>query len=518
MSDRSQPPQNDPDTPIMPGKVTQNRAGRVLSSLDNAISRAIRPSGETMLLRQSLVWSRTILWTIIGMAVGLILWACLAHMEEVVHAVGKLEPRGAVQEIQSPVSGVISAILVEEGARVVAGQPLVRLDPKVASAELESLRQLLASMKNEESFYTQLFQEGRVSGTIATGIPPAMIDLAKNRESLEAENRLLRAQIAFSSSGANLDNDQSKLFEEAEKDRTEKLTQAQLKAELAEKDLTATTTQLEQARLLFENSRKILDSYQKLVGKGSVSMNEYLARESETIKAEAQVKQNESNIARLRVELDRAKKEATNINTMYRKEAMTRLGENMNKIADIESGLTRMRLANLQRISEVESRLAESTASLEHHQITSPVDGIVFEIVSSKPGTVLIPKDVVLKIVPSEELIAKIDISNRDIGFVHIGLPGEVEIASFPAREYGRIKGKLVFIGSDALPPTQEKPYYSFPAKISLGKQSLKVRSLNVPLQSGMAVSVNIKVRDRRVINLFLDFLLGPLDKMKEIR
>lgn len=489
-----------------------------LAPLRSAITRAILPSGETMLLRQSLVWSRAILWSIIGMAVGVILWACLAHMEEVVHAVGKLEPRGAVQDVQSPVSGVISAILVEEGARVIAGQPLVRLDPRVASAELAALRQLLASMKSEESFYDQLFQTGNIERTPPTRIPLAMVDLAKNRNSLEAENRLLRAQIAFSSAGVNLDPDQTRLFEEAEKDRTGKLTQAQLKVELAEKDLAATTAQLAQVSLILENSRKILDSYRKLVGKGSVSGNEYLTRESETIKAEAQFKQNESLIARLKVELNRANEEARNIDTAYRKEAMSRMGENMNKIAEIESGLTKVRLANSQKISEIESRLAETAASLEHHQITSPVDGIVFEIVSSKPGTVLVPKDIVLKIVPTEELIAKVDISNRDIGFVQTGLPCEIEVASFPAREYGRIVGKLVFLGSDALPPTQAKPNYSFPAKISFEKQSLEVRSHTVPLQSGMAVSANIKVRNRRVISLFLDFLLGPLDKMKEVR
>lgn len=489
-----------------------------MASLSNAISRAILPSGETMLLRQSLVWSRAILWSIIGMTVGLVLWACLAHMEEVVHAVGKLEPRGAVQDVQSPVSGVISAILVEEGARVVAGQPLIRIDPKVASAELASLRQLLTSMKSEESFYDQLFHVGNIGDTPPTGIPPAMLDLAKNRNSLEAENRLLRAQIASSSAGVNLDPDQTRLFEEAEKDRKEKFTQAQLKAEVAEKDLAATTAQLEQVRLILENSRKILDSYRKLVGKGSVSGNEFLVRESEEIKAEAQFLQNESNIARLKVELNRAKEEANNINTAYRKEAMSRLGQNMNRLAEIESGLTRVRLANSQKISEIESRLAESSASLDQHQITSPVDGIVFEIVSSKPGTVLAPKDIVLKIVPSEELIAKVDITNRDIGFVHTGMPCDIEVASFPAREYGRIVGKLDFVGSDALPPTQAKPYYSFPAKISIEKQSLVVRSHTIPLQSGMAVSANIKIRDRRVISLFLDFLLGPLDKMKEVR
>ena len=490
---------------------------KLLASIYTSVRRAIHQEDQTMFFRQSLVWSRAILWTIIGAAVGLLLWACLAHMEEVVHATGKLEPQGSVQDVQSPVAGVISAILIKEGDRVKAGQPLVRLDPKVAAAELSSLREMLASMKNEESFYGQLFDAG-MAGSPPVGLPPGLADLAKNKVSLEAENRLLRAQIAFSSAGIALDPDQTRLFEESEKDRKEKLSSAELKAERAQKDLAASNSQLAQNKLLLENSRKILDSYRKLVESGGVARVDYLTRESEAIQAETQVKRLESLALSLSVDISRANEEAANINTAYRKDAMSRLGDNTKKIAEIESGLTKVRLANSQKISEIESRLTGSSASLEHHEITSPSDGIVFEIVSSKPGTVLAPKDIVLKIVPSEELIAKVNITNRDIGFVRPGLASEVEVDSFPAREYGRIDGRLIFVGSDALPPTQAKPFYSFPAKIEISRQSLKVRGVDIPLQSGMAVSANIKVRNRRVISLFVDFLLGPLDKMKEVR
>jgi hypothetical protein len=33
-----------------------------------------------------------------------------------------------------------------------------------------------------------------------------------------------------------------------------------------------------------------------------------------------------------------------------------------------------------------------------------------------------------------------------------------------------------------------------------------------------MSVSANIKVRKRKVINFFIDTLLGPLEKMEELR
>jgi HlyD family secretion protein len=91
-------------------------------------------------------------------------------------------------------------------------------------------------------------------------------------------------------------------------------------------------------------------------------------------------------------------------------------------------------------------------------------------------------------------------------------------VDTFPKREFGFVEGEVYFVGSDVLPPNEVRQFYSFPAKISLAKQSLHVRSKNILLQSGMSVGVNIKVRKRRVINIFIDSLLGPVDKMREVR
>ncbi len=139
-------------------------------------------------------------------------------------------------------------------------------------------------------------------------------------------------------------------------------------------------------------------------------------------------------------------------------------------------------------------------------------------MISGTPGTVVGAKDVVLKIVPSEELVAKIKITNKDIGFMRLGMPAEVEVESFPKLEFGYIDGEIVFIGSDALPPDEVTPTYTFPATVSLQKQFLQVHDKEIPLQSGMSVGVNLRVRDRRVINFFLDSLMGPVEKMREVR
>ena len=55
-----------------------------------------------------------------------IIWLSVAKTEEIVTVTGKLEPRGSVQEIQMPLGGITSEILVKEGDSVVAGQIVMK--------------------------------------------------------------------------------------------------------------------------------------------------------------------------------------------------------------------------------------------------------------------------------------------------------------------------------------------------------------------------------------------------------
>jgi HlyD family secretion protein len=124
----------------------------------------------------------------------------------------------------------------------------------------------------------------------------------------------------------------------------------------------------------------------------------------------------------------------------------------------------------------------------------------------------------ILKIVPDDTLVAKVFITNKDIGFVREGMPVDVRIDSFPYSEFGDVKGKLIWIGSDALPPEQIRPFYSFPAKIQLERQSLVINDKKVPLQSGMSISTNIRVRDRTVMSIFTDLFVDKTESLKNVR
>ncbi|MFM8830379.1 MAG: HlyD family efflux transporter periplasmic adaptor subunit [Spartobacteria bacterium] len=514
----------------------ENKPFRFLAPLDRLVMRipalrhVLRPDSDTMVLRQTHFWSRAILWTIIGTFVAAVLWACFAKTDEVIHATGKLEPRGSVRDVQSPVGGVVEESVVREGDRVKAGQILVRLDSKVSAAEVKSLEERLASMNAERAFYDSLFNEAQPADAAPKTVSREIADLAKNRAALMAEVKLLRRlrdetsqlhkaiQTSEASNAAlgvedpvSIQLAEMKALVEGDYAREQGLDADSDSLKFFANELTSLSEQylrsrdqLEELRKIEANKRQAFEAFTKLNKDGNLSRVDFLARQSEWMNSIAQVKNLEA--------------QTQNIPTVFKTETNNRIQENGKRIAEIDANLTKVRLENVKLISETGSRLAAARETLVYHEIKAPSDGIVFETVATKPGTVVAAKDPVLRIVPSGELIAKVDITNRDIGFISLGMPCEVEVDTFPKREFGFIEGEVYFVGSDVLPPNEVRKFYSFPAKISLAKQSLQVRDKNITLQSGMSVGVNIKVRKRHVINIFLDSLLGPIDKMKEVR
>ena len=98
-------------------------------------------SHDETALQQSNVWARTVTWTLIATTSFAFAWLALAKTEEIVVAAGKLEPIGAVKDIQMPVGGIAQQILVKEGEAVKSGQVLIELDTESSSQKQKSVIQ-----------------------------------------------------------------------------------------------------------------------------------------------------------------------------------------------------------------------------------------------------------------------------------------------------------------------------------------------------------------------------------------
>ena len=171
-------------------------------------------------------------------------------------------------------------------------------------------------------------------------------------------------------------------------------------------------------------------------------------------------------------------------------------------------------------LQSLQSQLAEINQTLRYQVIKAPVNGVVFDLKPKVIGYAAQSTETVMKIVPFDKLEARVEISTADIGFVRVGMPADVSIDSFPATDFGVLLGTVRKIGSDALPPdpAKQREEYRYSADIRLASQQLKLKNgRELPLQVGMSVVANIKLRKVSYLQLLLGGFRDKADALRRI-
>ena len=111
------------------------------------------------------------------------------------------------------------------------------------------------------------------------------------------------------------------------------------------------------------------------------------------------------------------------------------------------------------------------------------------------------------------------EVESRSIGYIRVGIPADISIDSYPATDFGVIEGEVTQIGSDALPPVPSSAKgYRFPTIIALDSQKLKQKNGNeLPLQVGMSLTANIKLRKVTYLQLLLGSFRDKADSLREL-
>ncbi|MCA1995007.1 MAG: HlyD family secretion protein [Coleofasciculus sp. S288] len=499
---------------------------------NNSVSTGNGKFDQPVILRQSRGWSRGILWTIIGVTTFGVIWASVAKIDQAVPAQGKLEPQDAVKEVQAPVSGVVTELNVEDGKRVEQGEVLLRLDPTVAQAELKSLIKIKDSLIKENGFYRAALRNPASPPTPPPDLEGSRLDLSselpsllESRNALFEENRLYRTQLIGDSQGANLSPKERERLRVAASELNSRVAANELEVGQLKRQLAQNEVQLSNARSRLEVQQEILDNIQVVAQEGGIAKIQYLNQQQEVKTRQAEVDQLVVEQSRLELDIAQAEQQLLNTKAASNKDLTDLIAANDKQINDVNSRIDAIKrslretiLGNEKRIAEIDSQLSQTKVNLSYQELRAPVGGTVFDLQPSAPGFVTSTTEPILKIVPDDTLMAKVYLTNKDIGFVREGMLVDVRIDSFPFSEFGDIKGELVWIGSDALPPDQIRPYYSFPAKVKLNRQSLMINGKTVPLQSGMSVSTNILVRDRTVLSIFTDLFVEKTESLKTVR
>jgi HlyD family secretion protein len=203
-----------------------------------------------------------------------------------------------------------------------------------------------------------------------------------------------------------------------------------------------------------------------------------------------------------------------------------------NKVQEVEGRLQQAKVERLRQqaileqgarelqgnLADLRSKLIELNVNIRYQAIRAPEAGLVFELKPKSRGFVAQTSEPVMKIVPFDRLEARVEVPSKDIGFVQVGKAADISIDSFPASDFGVLQGTVRKIGSDALPPDQLTQFYRFPVDIRLNSQQLKLKSgVSLPLQVGMSITANVKLRKVTYLQLLLSDFKDKAKALQQI-
>ena len=153
---------------------------------------------------------------------------------------------------------------------------------------------------------------------------------------------------------------------------------------------------------------------------------------------------------------------------------------------------------------------------LKYSEITSPINGYVFELKAKDIGYIINTNEEIMKIVPKNDLEGVIYISSEDIGFVKLGQNTELNIESYPSTDFGILKGSISFISPNSSKTNQNDDRLFYKARINLDNQSFEtINGKNLALKPGMSLTANIKLRKLSYLQLIFNTFS---DKTKSIK
>ena len=178
----------------------------------------------------------------------------------------------------------------------------------------------------------------------------------------------------------------------------------------------------------------------------------------------------------------------------------------------------KLRQDSLRNLADLDRQLLEVNKAIEYEVMRTPVGGVIFDLKPSSPGYAAQANEVLLKVVPLGTLEAKVYLTNRNVGFAKPGQKAQIRVDAFPFTQFGSLPGRLKRIGNESHPADEHLDQPHFPAYVALDKPFLEKDGVRHRVLSGQTVSVNLVVRDKRVITLLTDAVQKAFDSLRRIR
>lgn len=422
-----------------------------MSALDDVLAR--RPQRG---------WGAVSLVIVIALGAAVV-WASLTRLDEVAVASGEVVPQGQTKVIQHLEGGIVRELAVRDGAKVKAGDPLLRLS---LGAGLVNRAELLVRRDGLALRRARLAAEASGGGIVF----PA--DAAGRQPQLAASE-----QAAYDGRKRELATAGSVLSEQL----------SQRGSEIRE-------LQARDAALAAELkiNREKLQISTNLLKDGLTSRLEHLDAQRDVGRITGERRGIIAKIAKA---------------TAAHAEAQARLKELGEKFASqVRDELGTVEV-DLRRANEL---MAEATEQKGRTEIRSPIDGTVKNLRYNTIGGVVRPGEPIMEIVPERDrLMIEARLDPADRGYVRAGQAAVVKLSTYDFVRYGGLDGRVVRIAPDTDNSTTGRTF--FRVVVETDRTWLGAEKGALPISPGMEATVDIKTGRRTVI----DYLLRPILKLQ---
>lgn len=415
---------------------------------------------------------RMVLRGLLVLLLALLLWAYFGRLDVVAVADGKLVPVTYLKIVQPADSGIVREIAVTEGQTVQAGQVLVRMDANVSEADSQTIQ---AKLQHKQLELRRIKAElTNTPFTLKKGDDPSLYQriLAEYHSNRQA----LQDSLA-----------------------TEQTSMAKARQDLASS--IEVQHKLEKVLPTYQAQEQ---SYEELGKKGFAGKLMVEEKRRDRITAEQDLKAQQYNAQSLNTTISQSARRMAQIQSEYKQ-----------KLQAEQVAL----FAETQKLEQEWKKQAYKNSLLE---LKAPQAGIVKDLATHTPGTVVSPGTVLMTLVPNNEpLHAEVWVKNQDAGFVHPGQHVKLKLTAYPFQKYGMVDGEVINVSADSTEHPNAKQNqadtatdsetnnnsFAYKAIIKLKQQTLEVDQDSLKLSSGMQVAAEIKLVDQTV----LEYLLSPV-------
>jgi HlyD family secretion protein len=411
---------------------------------------------------------RAVLYVVVALLLIALVWANIGKLDVVAVSQGKLIPQSFLKIVQPAEGGVVREILVKEGEAVRAGQVLVRMDSRLSGADVRMLEDELARRR---------LQLRRIDAELAGRALDRADDDPPDLFAQVTAHLAARRQAHLDALGA-----EQALRARAEHDMASA-------AEIESK--------LSQTVPIYREQEK---AWEQLAREGYAGRLLALDRQRSRIEADQELKAQSRNIESMKAMIAQAEKRIAQIQSSYRQQLHNERSEAQGAYHKLQQEWEKQGLRH------------------QALDLKAPEDGIVKDLATHTPGTVLAPGTIVLTLVPQHEpLLAQVWVSNSDAGFVQRGQKVRIKLAAYPFQKYGLLDGTVEQVSADA----QDKaaaaegtlkalPELAYRALVSLDPRGLALNGERLKLTPGMVVTAEMHIGRRTV----MEYVLSPLQKI----